>query len=97
MKNYSYTTRGTCCRKINFSLEDGKIYNLVFTGGCSGNTQAIAKLLEGTDARRASDILRGNDCAGRGTSCADQLAIALDLALERARNATVAVAAAAQE
>ena len=84
MKNYSYTTRGTCSRRITFGLEDGKIYNLHFEGGCPGNTAAIAKLLEGYDARKASDLLRGNDCGGRGTSCADQLSIALELAMERA-------------
>lgn len=68
--------------KITFDLEDGKIYNLHFEGGCPGNLQAIGRLLEGRDAREAADILRGNDCAGKGTSCADQLAIALDEALK---------------
>ena len=81
MNSYSYTPRGVCSSKINFDIENGKIYNLRFTGGCNGNLKAIGKLLEGADARNAAEILRGNDCAGRGTSCADQLSKALDAAL----------------
>ena len=81
MTNYSYTPKGVCSRNISFDLEDGKIYNLRFVGGCNGNLKAIGKLLEGADAKHASDILRGNDCAGRGTSCADQLSKAIDQAL----------------
>lgn len=81
MQNYSFTPRGVCSRKITFGLEDGKIHNLHFQGGCPGNLQAIGKLLEGRDAKEAADILRGNDCGGRGTSCADQLARALDEAI----------------
>ena len=81
MTNHTYTPSGVCSKKISFDLEDGKIYNLKFTGGCNGNLSAISKLLEGTDAKKAADILRGNDCAGRGTSCADQLSKAIDQAL----------------
>ncbi|MCI5724083.1 MAG: TIGR03905 family TSCPD domain-containing protein [Erysipelotrichaceae bacterium] len=81
MENYSYQTRGVCAREISFSIQDGKLYNVHFNGGCPGNTSAISKLLEGTDAMRAVEILRGNDCGGRGTSCADQLAIGLEQAL----------------
>ena len=81
MKDYSIPTKGICPAKISFSLEDGKIYNVKFDGGCPGNTKAVAKLLEGTDAQRAVDLLKGNDCRGRGTSCADQLARGVENAL----------------
>lgn len=82
MKNYDYTPTGVCSVNINFDLDDeGRIYNLSFTGGCNGNLKAIGRLLEGSDAKKAADILRGNDCKGRGTSCADQLALAIDKAL----------------
>lgn len=84
MQNYSYETRGVCARRITFGLEDGKLHNVKFYGGCPGNTSAIGKLLEGTDARNAVSILRGNDCGGRGTSCADQLSIAVEEALKQA-------------
>lgn len=78
---YTYPTRGVCSSLIDFSIEDGKLGNIKFTGGCNGNLKAISKLLEGKDARETADILRGNTCAMRPTSCADQLAIAIDAAL----------------
>ena len=85
MQTYSYTPRRVCSRNITFSLEDGKLYGIRFQGGCDGNLKAIGKLLEGRDAKEAVEILRGNDCGGRGTSCADQLAIAVEAALEQSQ------------
>ena len=82
MKQYTYHPKGVCSTQIDYELDDeGKIHNLRFTGGCNGNLKAIGRLLEGTDAKKAADILRGNDCKGRGTSCADQLSKAIDQAL----------------
>ena len=81
MKDYTIPTQNICPRSITFSLEDGKIYNIKFHGGCPGNTKAIAKLLEGTDAQRVVDILEGNECGNKGTSCADQLARGVEKAL----------------
>lgn len=76
--NYEYRTSGTCSKKIAFDLdENGIVTNIVFTGGCSGNLKAIPKILEGWKADDIIEKLLGNDCAGRGTSCADQLAKAL--------------------
>lgn len=83
MNNYSYRTQGTCSSQIDFSLEDGKLYHVKFHGGCPGNTAAIAKLLEGADAAKAVSILKGNQCGMRGTSCADQLAIGVEKALQQ--------------
>jgi uncharacterized protein (TIGR03905 family) len=77
MSRVEYTPKGVCSRKITFDIEDGKIHNLSFEGGCDGNLHAIAKLLEGQDALYAAEILEGNDCRGRGTSCADQLSKAI--------------------
>ncbi len=82
MKNYEFKTKGVCARQISFAIKDGKLYDVRFYGGCPGNTAAIGKLLEGTDAKRAVSILKGNDCGGKGTSCADQLAIAVSEALK---------------
>ncbi len=93
MQTYSFQTRGICPSAISFALENGKIYDIVFTGGCPGNTVAIAKLLQGTDAQRVVDLLKGNDCGGKGTSCADQLALAVAQALsyEKTKAAQMAV------
>ena len=81
MSSYSYIPKGVCSHKITFDLEEGKIHNLQFDGGCNGNLKAIGLLLEGADAKTAADTLRGNQCGFRGTSCADQLSKALDQAL----------------
>ncbi len=78
MAEYSYTPAGVCSQKINFRIEDGKLYDIRFTGGCPGNLSAISRLLEGADAKETAALLRGNDCGNRGTSCADQLSIAIE-------------------
>lgn len=84
MKHIDYHTTGTCARVISFDLSDeNTIHNLVFTGGCNGNLKAISKLLEGTKAVDAVRILKGNTCGPRQTSCADQLAKALEQALNQ--------------
>ena len=82
MKHFTYNPKGVCSVQIDYDLdEDGRIYNLKFVGGCNGNLKAIGRLLEGTDARHAAEVLIGNDCNGRGTSCADQLARSINEAL----------------
>lgn len=83
MGTFSYTPKGVCAKQIRFAIEDGKLHDVSFTGGCNGNLKAIGKLLEGADAAETVKILKGNDCGGRGTSCADQLAIAVEEALAK--------------
>ena len=83
MKDYTYIPKGVCARQIDFAIDDeGKLHKLKFTGGCNGNLKAIGLLLEGADARQAAATLKGNDCSGRGTSCADQLSKAIEEALD---------------
>ena len=79
---YSYTPRMVCSTRIRFSIDDGIIHDVRFDNGCDGNLKAIAKLVEGKDAKEIADILEGNDCHGRGTSCADQFSKAIRKALE---------------
>lgn len=81
MASYTYTPRGVCSVKINFDIDNGIIKNVFFTGGCNGNTQGVAKLAEGMSAQEVLKRLKGTDCGGRGTSCPDQLAKAIELAL----------------
>ena len=82
MKTYTFTPKFVCSREITFGIEDGKLHNVRFTSGCDGNLKAIGKLVEGQDAAKVAEILKGNDCHSRGTSCADQLAKAILEALE---------------
>ncbi len=77
MQHFSYTPTGVCSQNISFDIENGKIFNVKFLGGCMGNLCAISKLVEGKDAQEIASILKGNDCRGKGTSCADQLAQAI--------------------
>ena len=78
----NYKTKGICSREISFDVVDNKVTNVRFLGGCSGNTQGVAALVEGMDVNEAIKRMDGIDCAGRGTSCPDQLAKALKLYLE---------------
>lgn len=78
MEHITFSPRGVCAMKIDFDIEDGKLHNVKFIGGCNGNLKAIGKLVEGKDAKEVAEILRGNDCNMKGTSCADQLARAID-------------------
>lgn len=74
---YSYKPSGVCSRKISFDIEDGKVTNVRFTGGCAGNTQGLAALAEGMTADEIINRLSGIRCGFKGTSCPDQLAKAV--------------------
>ena len=73
----SYIPSGVCSRQITFDIIDGKLHNVRFLGGCPGNLLAIGKLVEGKDAHEIAELLAGNDCGNKGTSCADQLSKAI--------------------
>ena len=77
-----YTVSGVCSRSVEFDIEDGIVKNVVFDGGCNGNTKGIAKLVEGMDANEVIRRLRGVTCGRKGTSCPDQLALALEKAMK---------------
>ncbi|MBO4319258.1 MAG: TIGR03905 family TSCPD domain-containing protein [Treponema sp.] len=78
MEHVTFKPQGVCSIQIDFDIEDGKLHNVKFVNGCNGNLKAIGRLVEGKDAREIADVLRGNDCKNRGTSCADQFAKAID-------------------
>ena len=72
-----YKTQGVCSREIYFDVEDHKVVNVRYIGGCSGNTQGGAALVEGMDVDEAIRRMEGIRCGRRPTSCPDQLARAL--------------------
>ncbi len=74
---YEYKTKGTCSQKIFFDVEDGKVMNVKFLGGCNGNLQGISSLVEGMDVDTVIQKLEGIRCGFKPTSCPDQLAKAL--------------------
>lgn len=78
---YCYNTTGTCSRKITFEIdEQGRLQQVQFFGGCNGNLQGIASLVQGMKIQEVIQKLKGINCGGRGTSCPDQLARALEQA-----------------
>lgn len=77
----TYRTKGTCSQTIDFDIEDGKVKNVKFMGGCNGNLQGIAKLVEGMAPEEVIAKLEGIKCGFKSTSCPDQLAQALKQAL----------------
>ena len=82
MRDFTYKTHGTCSREILFSLDDeNRIHNLSFIGGCNGNLKGIGKLCAGRAAKEIADLLEGNTCGLKSTSCPDQLAKAIKEAL----------------
>jgi uncharacterized protein (TIGR03905 family) len=75
---YEFTPQGTCSRKIRFDIKNGKVYSLSFEKGCEGNLKALGILAEGRDAVELVQKLKGLQCGSKKTSCADQLAIAIE-------------------
>ncbi|MBO5203663.1 MAG: TIGR03905 family TSCPD domain-containing protein [Clostridia bacterium] len=77
MKSISYTPQGVCSRRIDIDLEGERIVRVKFSGGCAGNTQGVARLLEGMNIDEAIEKLEGIRCGFKSTSCPDQVAQAL--------------------
>ncbi|MBR5143709.1 MAG: TIGR03905 family TSCPD domain-containing protein [Clostridia bacterium] len=77
-KHIEYTTKGVCSRKILVDTEDGVITDCKFVGGCAGNTQGVAALVIGMKVEDAIKKIKGIKCGFKGTSCPDQLAVALE-------------------
>lgn len=73
LKTIQYRTQGTCCALMNVVLDDNKIYDVEFLGGCSGNLQGIRQLIIGMDIDDVISKLKGITCGSKPTSCPDQL------------------------
>lgn len=73
----TYKTKGTCSEKIHFTVEDGVVTHCEFVRGCAGNTAGVARLAVGRKVEDVIELLKGIPCRN-GTSCPDQLAIALE-------------------
>lgn len=82
--SYKYKTKGTFSTMIEVELNGNIVKNVVFTGGCDGNLQAIPRLVEGLTVDEVEQKIGGISCGGRSTSCGDQLAKACRAAYEAA-------------
>lgn len=87
MISHDFRPRGVCSRAIHVDLDDAGaiVEGVSFVGGCDGNLKAIGKLVKGMPVERVIELLQGNTCGPRPTSCADQLTIALREAADKAR------------
>ena len=74
---HEYITTGTCSSMISFDLNGNVVSNIQFLNGCNGNLKAVSKLCDGMTVEYIEEKLKGNLCGSKGTSCADQLAIAV--------------------
>lgn len=81
---YQYKTKGTCSQEITFEIENGKLKNVSFLGGCNGNLKGISSLVEGMDVDEVIARVEGIQCGMKPTSCPDQLAQALKAAKTQA-------------
>ncbi len=84
METFTFRTKGVCSREINITIQDGIVIEVRFKAGCDGNSIGIGKLVEGMPVGKVIEKLKGIDCDGKGTSCPDQLAIALQEYMKRA-------------
>lgn len=87
MVEIDFKPRGVCARMIHVELDDSgtTIENVSFKGGCNGNLKAVSKLVAGQPVDHVIEVLRGNTCGIRSTSCADQLTRALAEAASQAK------------
>ena len=74
---YTYKTKGVCSQMISFEINDNKVSNVQFFGGCNGNLKGIGALVEGMDMDEVISRVEGIRCGMKATSCPDQLAQAL--------------------
>lgn len=81
--HFDYKTKGTCSSLISLEINDGIVTNVKFRGGCPGNLLAIPALVDGMHVNDIAGKLSGISCAGKGTSCGDQLARACVAAYEK--------------
>ena len=75
-----YKTKGTCSREIHYSVKDGVVESIEVIGGCAGNLKGICRLITGMPVEQVIKAFKGVDCGGRGTSCPEQIAQALEQA-----------------
>lgn len=84
MKTISFTPKGVCSKKIEVTLDDSdNVSQILFHGGCAGNTSGVAALCKGRPAKEVVEMLKGISCGAKPTSCPDQLSLALLEALKQ--------------
>lgn len=75
---YVYTPRGVCSMQMIFEIDGTIVKDVKIVGGCPGNTVGVSTLMKGKHIDEIIQLLKGIPCGGKGTSCPDQVAIALE-------------------
>lgn len=75
---HKFKPSGVCSKNIDFEIDNGRVYNVKYTGGCNGNQQGISKLVEGQTIEEVVSKLSGIKCGNKNSSCPAQLAKALE-------------------
>lgn len=83
---YTYKTTGVCSKEISFDIKAGIVTEIKFIGGCPGNLKMISKILNGWKIEDIIKMCKGNLCGSKNTSCADQLALALEKSLNKEKS-----------
>lgn len=83
--HYTFYPQGVCSRKIDLDIENGRVYNIHYLGGCNGNLKALGALADGMTVEEVIQRLDGIHCGERSTSCSDQLARNLKQVLAEAK------------
>ena len=89
MYHYDFMTTGTCSKVISLDLDGDVVRNISFMGGCPGNLKTVCLLVDGWTVDQIEGKLKGILCGKRGTSCADQLSLAVREAYEAMKNGVV--------
>jgi|WetSurMetagenome_2_1015567.scaffolds.fasta_scaffold465112_1 uncharacterized protein (TIGR03905 family) len=92
MDEFYFIPEHVCPASIKIKIQDACLAEVEFEGGCEGNLEAICRLVQGMPVQQVIARLKGIDCGGKGTSCPDQLAAALDGYLTRQAQASQALA-----
>ena len=74
---YKFSPKGVCSIEMIFDIENNIINSLKIIGGCPGNTVGVSRLVAGKSVDEVIEMLEGIECGARGTSCPDQVAMAL--------------------
>lgn len=75
---YIYKPKGVCSMQMVFEIDNNIIKSLKIIGGCPGNTIGVSRLVVGKNINEVIEMLKGIPCGSRGTSCPDQVAVALE-------------------
>ena len=72
-----FLPQGVCSKVMELRVKDDIIQSFEAVGGCSGNLQGIARLVQGANIHDVVSRLKGIPCGSRPTSCPDQLSICI--------------------